>query len=196
MYKKPLIVLFVGIPGSGKTTFAKKLAARINAVNLVSDSIRLWMWGSLEAKNAAHATPEARKANNKLTFGALDYATNQVVAAGQSVIYDCNANHPAERQEKYDVAAKHGALAVVVRLRVPYDVSLQRIQTREETHDARQFAGEKARQVLDQFTAEIEEPGSDEFVIEIDGEATFDAQFAVFDQAVRQKLEEGHDGKS
>lgn len=191
MYKKPLLVLFVDLPGSGKTTFAKKLEKKIGAVNLVSDSLRLWMWGSLEAKLAAHNDPEARAANNKLTFGALNYATNQVLAVGQSVIYDCNANRRSERQEKYDLATKHGALALVVRLRVPHDVLIHRLQTREETHDARQFAGEKAHQVLAQFSAALEEPGDDEFTIEINGEDTFEAQFAVFDAAIREKLDGG-----
>lgn len=190
MYKRPLLVLFVDVPGSGKTTFAKNLAQKTGAIVLASDSIRIWMWGSLEAKLAAHNDPQARRANNRLTFGALNYATNQALMAGHSVIYDCNANHVAERQEKYDIAADHGALAVVVRLKVPYEVALQRIQERAESHDARQFIGDKARQVLEQFAAELEEPGADEFVITIDGEAPFDEQYAVFDQAIRQRLDE------
>lgn len=188
MRKQPILVMFVGIPGSGKTTFAKRLAKEINGVVLASDSIRIWMWGSLEAKLAAHATPEMRKANNNLTFGALNYATNQVVMAGHNVIYDCNANHMAERQEKYDIANERGAQAVVVRLKVPYDVSLRRIQTREETHDARQFAGDKAHQVLEQFTADIEEPDIHEPVIAIDGEAPFEQQYHCFEEALQQLL--------
>lgn len=182
--------MFVGIPGSGKTTFAKKLAEKTNAVVLSSDSIRIWMWQSLDAIQATHITPEARTAANKLTFGALNYAANQVLAAGQSSVYDCNANHLSEREEKYAIARKNNALAVAVRLRVPYEVSLERVQSREATHDSRQFASiDKAREVLDRFMAEIEEPGNDEFVVELDGEAPFEEQFAVFDQAIRQRLQ-------
>lgn len=181
---KPLIVMFVGVPGSGKTTFAKKLAEKVNAIVLSSDSMRIWMWGSLEAKQAAHDTLEKRKLGNQLTFGALNYATNQAVMAGYSVIYDCNANHITERQEKYDIAKAYGALPVVVRLRVPYETSLQRIQTREETHDARQFIGDKALQVLEQFTADIEEPSSNENVIEISGDIPFDEQYEIFEKFI------------
>lgn len=179
--KKPLLVMFVGIPGSGKTTFARQLAQELGAVLLNSDGLRMSMWGSLDAIQATHGSVEERKAANKLTFGAMNYAANQALAAGVSAVYDCNANHAWERQEKHDIAKSQGAISVVVRIKVPYDVSLHRVQARDEAHDQRKFPTEKrARQVLDRFAAEIEEPTADEFVVEIDGEQSFEQQYGVF----------------
>lgn len=142
--------------------------------------MRLGMWGTLEAIQATHKTVEERKHANSLTFGGMNYAAKQVLAAGHSVIYDCNANSRAERQEKYDIAEETDALAVVVRITVPYELSLQRVQERAATHDQRQFTAEKAVEVLERFTNEIEEPTLDELVVLIDGNQPFEDQYKSF----------------
>jgi len=180
---KPLIVLFVGIPGSGKTTFARQIAQRLNAVILSSDGARISMWKTREAIEASHKTPEERLYTNQLTFGALNYATRQIVKAGYNVLFDANANSRSERQEKYDIAKEFDGNAVVVRMRVPYEVSLRRVQEREPLDDQRQFDAEKAVGILERFMKDIEEPSSDENTIYIDGEAPFEEQYQQFIQS-------------
>ena len=182
---KPIIVTFIGIPGSGKTTFARQLAGELQAVILNSDSIRLGMWKTLDAIQATHADPDERKHANQLTFGAMNYVAKQILAAGYSIIYDCNANHLWERQEKHDIARETGALSVVVRITVSPDLSLARIQEREVSHDSRRIAPEKAIEIIDRFTKEIEEPTADEQVIKIDGAQPFDRQFESFQSQLR-----------
>lgn len=183
--ERPLVVLFVGIPGSGKTAFARQLAVRLQAVLLNSDAMRMAMWKSLDEVHAAHATAESRRSNNQLAFGAMNYATEQTLKAGYSVIYDCNANRRAERQEKYDIATQYRAVSVVVRIRVPYDLALQRVQERDEAHDRQQWPLEKAKAILERFTNEIEEPAADEQVIEISGDIPFEEQYEQFMQKVQ-----------
>lgn len=180
----PLLITFVGIPGSGKTTFAKNLARELKAVVLTSDAIRIAMWGSLEEVKAAHPTPEAKIATNSLVFGAMNYAARQVLSAGYSVIYDANANQRHERQEKHDIADKQNALSIVVRIMVPYEVSLHRIQKGEAADDARKVDPDKASVFLERFLASIEEPVTPENVVYIDGEASFSDQLASFWQQV------------
>ncbi len=177
---RPIIITFVGIPGSGKTTFGRQLANELGAVILNSDSARLGMWKTLEAIQATHADPDERKHANQLTFGGMTYAARQILTAGYSVVYDCNANRLWERQEKHDIAHETNALSVVVRISVPYDLSLQRIQEREIAHDSRRISPEKAVEILDRFASEIEEPGEDEHVIRIDGTQSFDQQLESF----------------
>jgi len=172
--------MFVGIPGSGKTTFARQLASELQAVVLNSDSIRIGMWKNRQAIEATHANPAERKHANQLTFGAMNYATGQIIAAGHSVVYDCNANHHYERDEKHDIATKYDAISLVVRIKVPYEVSLDRVQNREESHDQRRMSPEKAKAVLDRFVREIEEPDDSERVIEISGEVSFEQQLQQF----------------
>lgn len=183
---KPLIVVFVGVPGSGKTTFARQLAQRLDGVVLSSDAIRLSMYGSREEADARRITPEERKYSNQLVFGALNYATRQIAKAGHSVVFDAIASRRVERQEKYDFAKELGVNAVVVRIEVPYEVSLRRMQEREALEDQRQFHEEKAIGVLEHFTNEIQEPDEDENVIHIDGEAPFEEQYEHFIQSYQR----------
>lgn len=182
--RKPLVVLFVGVPGSGKTTFARQLAEQLDAVTINSDAMRLAIWGSREAVRASRSTIESRNQNNKMTFGAMDYVARQVLSSGHSVIYDANNNKRHDRLVYTRLAAAHGALAVVVRLRTPHDVALRRMQDRDETDDQLKFDMHRAAGTLNRFVRAIEEPGSDEFVIEISGEVPFEQQYQTFIQAV------------
>lgn len=186
---RPVLVMFVGIPGSGKTTFARQLAKELQGVILNSDAMRMDMWGSLDAIQATHADQEERKRANKLTFGGMNYATRQILSAGYSVIYDCNANHVWERQEKHDIAQETGALSVIVRITVPYELSLKRIQERDVAHDQRRISPERAVEVLDRFVNEIEEPSGEELVVMIEGNIPFGEQFESFKM---QLIEHGY----
>jgi predicted kinase len=179
---KPLLVMFVGIPGSGKTTFARQLAKELPAVILNSDSMRLGMWKTLDDIQRTHKNTEERRHANQLTFGAMNYATKQILAAGDNVLYDCNANHKWERQEKHDIASEIGAMSVVIRISVPSELSLRRVQEREVTHDQRRMSLERAVEVLERFTNEIEEPTPHERVITIDGAMPFKEQLRLFRQ--------------
>lgn len=177
---KPLIVGFLGLPGSGKTTFARQLAKRLDGVILTADAARLSMWKTREAVDAARTTPEDRKYSNQLVFGALNYAAKQIAAAGHSVIFDAIMSYRHERQAKYDLAKELGVGVVLIRIQVPYEVSLRRMQEREATDDQRQFSEEKAIGVLEHFAGELQEPTDDEPVIYIDGEMPFETQYQVF----------------
>lgn len=176
----PLIVGFLGLPGSGKTTFARQLARKLDGVVLTADAARMSMWGSREAIDATRTTPEARKYSNQLVFGALNYAAKQIAGAGHSVIFDAIMSYRHERQAKYDLGEELGITVVLVRIKVPYEVSLRRMQEREAADDQRQFTEEKAIGVLEHFSSELQEPTDDEPVIYIDGEMPFEEQYEVF----------------
>lgn len=178
--------MFVGIPGSGKTTFARQLAKELPAVILNSDSMRLGMWKTLDDIQRTHKNPEERRHANQLTFGAMNYATKQILMAGDNVLYDSNANHKWERQEKHDIASETGTISVVIRISVPYELSLRRVQEREVTHDQRRMSLERAVEVLERFTNEIEEPTPNERVITIDGAMPFNEQLRLFRQQLVQ----------
>ena len=70
-------IVMVGFPGSGKSTYASKLAASENAVVFSSDALRKELYGS-----------EAVQDRNEEVFNALMKRMIEALKAGESVIFD------------------------------------------------------------------------------------------------------------
>ena len=85
----PTFFMMVGIPGSGKSTAAAKLAAKIGAVIVSSDAIRGELYGD-EAVQGSHA----------YVFHIMEERTMAALAAGRSVIYDAT-NVTVERRRDF-----------------------------------------------------------------------------------------------
>lgn len=81
----------LGYPGSGKSHFAKLLAAEFGAVWLSNDGMRSSIFDEPTKPENLH--------NYRVVYGAMDYAAQQALQAGVSVIYDANVNHVQERQK-------------------------------------------------------------------------------------------------
>ena len=179
------MVLFTSIPGSGKSYFARQAAERMRAVRLSSDAFRPAIYGSVEAWR------EAEKENGRPTmlkrlFGAMDYASEQILLTGADLIYDTNTNRRELRKAQGEKARKYGAVPIVVRLEVPYEVALQRGQDREEQADQRRKDEAGMRELIDRIKSVTDPFESDELVVNLDGEKPFDEQFIEFEKQVRK----------
>jgi len=95
--RRPVLVVFGGLPGTGKTTIAKALAARLNAVYLRIDTIE-----------------QAMKAAGAQRIGPAGYAVANALAEtnlrlGHTIIADCVNPVHESRQDWRDVAVNAGA---------------------------------------------------------------------------------------
>jgi len=173
--------MFLGVPGSGKSFFARQLAENINAVRLNGDSMRLAIFGSLEEIEKVYHS-EDRQRVNSYVFNAIDYAVRQVLSHGDSVVYDAHHNKRSIRAELEQLAAKCGAVPVVVWIKTPYEVALNRGQQREATEDQRQLSEEKMLESMNRHAASMDAPVKGENSIEISGELPFEQQYAIFER--------------
>lgn len=116
---KKLIVL-VGIPGSGKTTLAKKIAARgYHCLN--ADSIRQELWGD----------PADQREPEKV-FGIFFQQLEDLLAEGKDIVIDNTNINQKQRKPILERAAKAGYTDVQLwLLDVPLDVCLERNKGRE-----------------------------------------------------------------
>ncbi len=179
---RPLIVVFLGFPGSGKTYFSRQLAEKIRAVTLNSDALRVSMFGSLERIDEIRISDRPRLYDD--VFGAMDYAARQCLLAGHSVVYDAQQTKRKDRRGIEKIAADCGAVPVLVWMKTSRETALRRGQEREARDDSHQYDAEKMVRLIDRFDSITDLPGDNENVVEISGEVPFEEQFEVFDNFV------------
>ncbi|HSX28457.1 MAG TPA: ATP-binding protein [Candidatus Saccharimonadales bacterium] len=175
---KPLLIVFLGFPGSGKTYFSKQLADKLGAVTLNSDALRLSMFGSLEMIEQIRISDRARLYDD--VFGAMDYAARQVLLANYSVIYDAQQTKRENRRNIEEIAHGSGAIPLLVWIKTSRETALKRGQEREARDDSHQYTAEKMEYFIDRFDSVTDLPEPTENTIEISGELTFEKQYLSF----------------
>ena len=110
--KQQRIVLMVGLPGSGKSTYLE----RLGVTPLSSDAVRL-----LLADDATDQTIHGR------VFATIRYLLRQRLAVGRAVTY-IDATHltPGERRPYVKIARQYGCKVEAVFFDVPLEVCIAR----------------------------------------------------------------------
>lgn len=179
--------MFTSIPGSGKSHFARQAAQRMCAVRLSSDALRPAMLGSMESWYQA-VDKNGRPKMLEQLFGAMDYVSEQVLAAGADCIYDSNMNKRDHREKQAERARRHNAIPTIVSLEVPYEVALRRGQEREEQADQRRKSEAQMRELIERIQNGTDPFGSSELVVRLDGQKSFNEQFADFEAQAAELL--------
>lgn len=178
---KPLLISFLGFPGSGKTTFARQLAEEISAVTYNSDALRVSMFGSLETIEQIRQMQRSRLYDD--VFGAMNYAAAQSLRAGHHVIYDAQMTKRRDRQRMDKLARDNGGQFVLIWLQTSPKAAIQRAQTREVRDDSHPYPLDKITMLVERFEQVTDMPGADEHVVEISGEVPFRQQYDVLRKA-------------
>ncbi len=125
MSDKPWLVVTVGLPGSGKSTFCRKLAKATGTVILESDALR----------RALFETPTHETEESTILFDALYGAAQQLLEDGASVIIDATNLRERDRQHSYDIATTTGAAILVLYFFAPARVIAERMSCRDNHED-------------------------------------------------------------
>ena len=173
---KKALIMFLGVPGSGKSYFAKKLAKKIDAVRLNGDSMRVAIWGSIDKVESARS--KGKNVNRK-AFRAIDYAAIEILRSGNSVIYDAHHNKFEVREKLANLAREFEAIPIVVYIKTPPEIAKERALSRDPV-DQVKFDSELWQKVYDQQMLNFSEPDVSENVIEIDGTLDFSDQYHDF----------------
>jgi hypothetical protein len=119
------LILTIGLPGSGKSTFCRRLAPRIDAVVLESDALRLLLFGE----------PTYSRVENRRLFAALHAAAAELLRRGRNVIIDATSLKESDRRPAYALAEQTGARLLHLRFSAPEHIIEQRLSQRLDAPD-------------------------------------------------------------
>jgi predicted kinase len=181
--KIPTIYIFLGLPGSGKTHFSRILCEKLGLVRFNSDAMRMAIFGSREKTTEIYKNGD-RKTLNSYVFNAIDYATGELLAKGQSVAQDANHNERSNRKNLEALAERHGGRVILIHIKTPREIAVQRAQERPETPEQRTLTPGEIENVYTRMLKNLDAPEESELVIEIDGTAHSNDQWESFKKQI------------
>jgi predicted kinase len=167
---KRTLYLFVGYPGTGKTTVAKIIHETTGAVHLWADQVRQQVFGkpTLSAEQTAEL------------YAKLNDMTAQLLDEGKSVIFDTNFNFYNDRESLRALANQHSADMKLIWMTTPKDLARTRAVEDTMPQDTRIW-GSMALGDFERISNNLQPPKVEEQAIELDG-TNIDAD------VVKQKL--------
>ena len=129
------LALIGGLPGTGKSTIARRVGRATGAVVLSSDHIRahLRSTGLVRAGNGHYGTAGYSPSAKSRVYNELLDQARIHLAHGRSVVLDASWTDGAHRGQAAAVAADLGAEPIEIRCTAPRTIAAQRIARRTDT---------------------------------------------------------------
>ena len=145
--KRPRLMITVGLPGAGKTTFAESyIETYSNTIHLSSDKIRKELWGD-----------ETTQGDNSQVFSLMQSRAIEALNNGNDVIYDATNMTRKDRAGIISVCPKFAIIEAIV-IWAPVETCIERDATRERT---------VGKEVIDRMLKRFQAPYWDEGFEEI-----------------------------
>jgi predicted kinase len=144
---RPTLILLCGIPGSGKTTYAKKyIEEHDGTIHISSDEIRQELWGD-----------EATQGDNNEVFSLMQSRTIETLNNGQSIVYDATNITRKDRFYIISLCPKFVKIECHI-IWAPIETCIERDATRKRT---------VGKDVIDRMLKRFQSPWYDEGIDEI-----------------------------
>ncbi len=157
----PALVLISGLPGTGKSFLARKIAERLPSVIVESDSVR----------QALFPVPTYSGPESMWVHRVAHAVIERLLATGHRVIYDATNLIEWHRQKIYRLAEQQGARLVIVQAVAPDEIVRRRLQQRLESPGP----GDISRadwQVFERLKKQIDPIGRPHFVVDTSRDVT------------------------
>jgi len=149
---RPKLVVMFGLPGVGKSFVARRLAERVDAFHLLTDSIRKQLLGIPVGQRRFDGYGRGIYQGDirRRTYAEMYRRAGVFLRAGHSVILDATFLHEDARQQCRDIASRAGAPVLFVLADCPEKTVRQRLRRRARAYsfsdaDLSVYKGMKAR---------------------------------------------------
>ncbi|GAC1386977.1 MAG: hypothetical protein NVSMB37_2920 [Candidatus Saccharimonadales bacterium] len=153
------LYLMMGYPGSGKTTTARVIHDLTAAVHLWADQMRI---------ERCRNQPTYSIEETRALYEHLNRVTEELLATGQSVIYDTNFNFYKDRELLRQMAKKHDVDVQLIWVVAPRDLAYARA-TQNAHQQGTRLLGNMPDKVFNHIADGLETPLPNELPIIIDG---------------------------
>jgi predicted kinase len=140
------LYITVGLPGSGKSTYAKNFIKDKDVEYLSSDELR-----------AIYGKDETDQSVTSIVFGHIKRKVDEFLKDGKNVLVDATSVNRKERSDYINTAKKYGAKVVAIVFKMERQGLIERNKKRGE-----QGGREVPTFVIDKMLAKFEEPSYDE----------------------------------
>lgn len=124
-YNKKLLILFSGVPGSGKTFVAKKIEEEFKAIRINADTIR-----GIFRKSILPKYPQIKGNFNEIVIDYTFYLMDHIPQNNGLIIIDSSIDRKYKRVFKW--AKNNGYKYFIIRLIIPRDTIIERIRLRDK----------------------------------------------------------------
>ena len=163
---KPLLVLLYGMPGSGKTFFARQLCDQISAAHVQGDRIR----------DELFENPTYSKEENHIVASLMSYMAGEFLQAGISVVFDTNAMRLTQRRNLRNLAIKSDAHTVLLWMQIDPDSAYRRASKRDKRKHDDKYAQEMDPTTFRELLAGMQNPDLTEKFLVLSGKHVFSTQ--------------------
>lgn len=121
----PRLLLLAGLPGAGKSTFARQINAQHPFLTIESDRMRKTLF----------PRPQYNFAENRRLFDACHYLIDEFLGQGYPVIFDATNIRERDRIPVYNIAQKRRVPLAIIVITAPRATVRRRLHRRESGRD-------------------------------------------------------------
>jgi len=163
---RPVLIMLYGLPGSGKSAFARQLTDVVNIAHVSAERIRFELFEE----------PRFDKAEYDVINSIMNFMTDQFLQAGVSVVYDTQVSRIADRKVLREIAHRYKAEPLMVWLQIDVDTAFARSNKRDHRKADDKYAVDLDADIFERMARALQNPTPTEEYAVISGKHTFNAQ--------------------
>lgn len=163
---KPALIILYGLPGAGKTYFARQFCEEVQAAHLQGDRIRFELFDQ----------PRYDRQEDGVVNHLMTYMAEEFLRAGISVVLDANARRLNQRRELRDLARRSKAQNTLIWFQIDTESAFIRIAKRDRRRSDDRYSAPMDRSTFNTFTGHMQNPATTEEYTVISGKHPFSSQ--------------------